>query len=118
MQLTNFYFLFLFFFAKVNRDLLFTLGSGETKSFDICLKIRSDYPVDLVSELLTRELPVIGEKNSLILKGPVFEGITKIEDGMMTLSIETECREADTHKVKLYVYGELQKLFAKNGIRI
>jgi len=46
------------------------------------------------------------------------EGITKIEDGMMTLSVETECRQADTHKVKLYVYGELQKLFARNGIRI
>ena len=54
----------------------------------------------------------------MILKGPAFEGITKIEDGMMTLSVETECRQADTHKVKLYVYGELQKLFARNGIRI
>ena len=54
----------------------------------------------------------------MILKGPAFEGITKIEDGMMTLSIETECQQADAYKVKLYVYGELQKLFSKNGIRI
>jgi hypothetical protein len=36
----------------------------------------------------------------------------------MTLSIETECRQADAGKVKLYINSELQKLFAKNGIRI
>ena len=55
---------------------------------------------------------------SKILRGPVFEGITEIEDGKMTLSIETECRQADAGKVKLYLNSELQKLFAKNGIRI
>ena len=86
--------------------------------FSIHFRLRSDYPVDLIRELLERELPAIGAQNSLIVKGPTFEGITKIEDGMMTLSVETECRQADTHKVKLYVYGELQKLFARNGIRI
>lgn len=92
--------------------------SRRNTAFDISFKIRSDYPVDLIRELLERELPAIGAKNSLIVKGPEFEGITKIEDGMMTLAVETECRQADTHKVKLYVYGELQKLFAKNGIRV
>ena len=92
--------------------------SRRSTVFNIRLRLRSDYPVELISELLARELPAIGEKNSMILKGPAFEGITKIEDGMMTLSIETECRQADAYKVKLYVYGELQKLFSKNGIRI
>jgi hypothetical protein len=67
------------------------------------LGLRSDYPVDLISELLERELPAIGEKNSMIVRGPEFEGITKIEDGKMTLSIETECRQADAGKVKLYL---------------
>jgi hypothetical protein len=82
------------------------------------LGLRSDYPVDLISELLERELPAIGAKNSMIVRGPVFEGITEIEDGKMTLSIETECRQADAGKVKPYLNSELQKLFAKNGIRI
>ena len=92
--------------------------SKKTTAFDIYIRIRSDYPVDVIRELLERELPAIGEKNDKILRGPVFEGITKIEDGRMTLSIETECRQADAHKVKLYLNSELQKLFAKNGIRI
>ncbi len=92
--------------------------SRRSTVFNIYFRIRSDYPVDLIRELLERELPAIGENNPQILKGPVFEGITNIEDGKMTLSIETECRQADAHKVKLYVNSELQKLFAKNGIRI
>lgn len=92
--------------------------SRRNTTFSTCFKIRSDYPVDLISELLEREFPVIGAKNSMIVRGPIFEGITKIEDGKMTLSIETECRQADAGKVKLYLNSELQKLFAKNGIRI
>ena len=92
--------------------------SRRNTAFDISFRIRSDYPVNLIRELLERELPAIGANNSLILKGPTFEGITKIEDGRMTISIETECRQADAKKVKLYVYGELQKLFAKNGIKV
>jgi hypothetical protein len=75
-------------------------------------------PLDVIRELLERELPEIGAKSDMILRGPEFEGITKIEDGRMTLAIETECRQADAHKVKLYLNSELQKLFAKNGIRI
>ena len=102
-----------------NKEIQTVINKSRRNTvFSIHFRLRSDYPIDLIRELLERELPAIGAQNSLIVKGPTFEGITKIEDGMMTLSVETECRQADTHKVKLYVYGELQKLFAKNGIRI
>ena len=102
-----------------NKEIQTVINKSRRNTvFSIHFRLRSDYPVDLIRELLERELPAIGAQNSLIVKGPAFEGITKIEDGMMTLSVETECRQADTHKVKLYVYGELQKLFARNGIRI
>ena len=92
--------------------------SKKNTVFDITVSIRSDYPVDVIRELLERELPEIGAKSDMILRGPEFEGITKIEDGRMTLSIETECRQDHAHKVKLYLNSELQKLFARNGIRI
>ena len=92
--------------------------SKKSTVFHIPIRIRSDYPVDVIRELLERELPEIGAKNGMILHGPEFEGITEIEDGRMTLAIETECRQADAHKVKVYLNSELQKLFAKNGIRI
>ena len=102
-----------------NKEIQTVINKSRRNTvFSIHFRLRSDYPIDLIRELLERELPAIGAQNSLIVKGPTFEGITKIEDGMMTLSVETECRQADTHKVKLYVYGELQKLFARNGIRI
>ena len=102
-----------------NKEIQTVINKSKKNTvFDISVSIRSDYPVDVIRELLERELPDIGAKNSLILRGPEFEGITQIEDGMMTLSIETECRQADAHKVKLYLNSELQKLFAKNGIRI
>lgn len=92
--------------------------SRENTVFSINLNIRSDYPIDVIRDLLDNHLPVIGASNSKILSGPDFIGITRIEDGRMTLSIETVCQQADVHKTRLYLTSELQKLFAKNGIRI
>ena len=92
--------------------------SRKDTEFTIDVSIRSDYPIDVIREILDRELPKIGARNNMILDGPKFQGITEIKDGKMTLAIETECRQADSFNVKLYVNSELQKLFAKNGIRV
>ena len=92
--------------------------SRENTVFDISVSVRPDAPVDEIRELLDRELPVIGAGNSKILRGPVFDGITRIRDGRMTLSIKTECKQADVYRTRLYINSELQKLFVKNGIKI
>ena len=102
-----------------NKEIKAVLNkSRKNTTFETAVRIRSDYPVEVIREMLDRELPAIGAGNALILRGPVFQGITKIEDGKMTLSIETECRQSDSFKVKVYVNSELQKLFARSGIRI
>ena len=103
-----------------NKEIKAVLNkSRKNTTFETAVRIRSDYPVEVIREMLDRELPArIGAGNSRVLGCPVFEGISQIEDGKMTLVIATECRQADYGKVKLYMNSELQKLFAKNGIRI
>ena len=102
-----------------NKEIKTVLNKSQKNTvFDFVFTIRSDYPVDVLRALLDRALPEIAAGNSRVLGCPVFEGISQIEDGKMTLVIATECRQADYGKVKLYMNSELQKLFAKNGIRI
>ena len=86
--------------------------------FKIAINIHSDHPVDEIREMLDRELPSISAMDDRILRGPVYEGITKIGNRSMTLSIATECRQSDYKKVMQFVNGELVKLFARNGIRV
>lgn len=92
--------------------------SRRNTVFSIPIIIHTEYRLDSIREMLERELPEIGSKNSIILSGPTFEGLTKIKNGKMTLSIAAECRQADVGKAKLYVTSELQKLFTRNGIKI
>ncbi len=92
--------------------------SRRNTVFSVPIIIPADYQLDMIRELLERELPAIGVQNSIILSGPTFEGLTKIKNGKMTLSIAAECRQADVGKSKLYLTSELQKLFTRNGIKI
>ena len=102
-----------------NKEINTVINKSQRNTvFSVPIIIPADYQLDSIRELLERELPQIGAQNSIILSGPTFEGLTKIKNGKMTLSIAAECRQADVGKSKLYLTSELQKLFTRNGIKI
>ena len=102
-----------------NKEISTVINKSRRNTvFSVPIIIQTDYQLDSIREILERELPEIGARNSIILSGPTFEGLTKIKNGRMTLSIAAECRQADVGKAKLYLTSELQKLFTRNGIRI
>ena len=102
-----------------NKEISTVINKSRRNTvFSVPIIIQTDYQLDSIRELLERELPQIGAQNSIILSGPTFEGLTKIKNGKMTLSIAAECRQADVGKSKLYLTSELQKLFTRNGIKI
>ena len=102
-----------------NKEISTVINKSRRNTvFSVPIIIPADYQLDSIRELLERELPEIGARNSIILSGPTFEGLTKIKNGKMTLSIAAECRQADVGKSKLYLTSELQKLFTRNGIKI
>ena len=82
-------------------------------------------PLDKVEELLTRELPLIGEKNDKIEAGPFYSGVRDVESfnhyartTVYTLSISAMCEELDIRKVRKYILRELLLLFDREGIEI
>ena len=102
-----------------NKEISTVINKSRRNTvFSVPIIIQTDYQLDSIREILERELPEIGANSSIILSGPTFEGLTKIKNGRMTLSIAAECRQADVGKAKLYLTSELQKLFTRNGIRI
>lgn len=102
-----------------NKEINTIINKSQRNTvFSIDVVISSDYQVDEIREILDRELPAIGARDERILSGPVFDGITKIGYRNMTLSIVTECRQEDCYKVRLFVNSEIEKVFARNGIRI
>ena len=102
-----------------NKEISTVINKSRRNTvFSVPIIIQTDNQLDSIREILARELPAIGTNNSIILSGPTFEGLTKIKNGRMTLSIAAECRQADVGKAKLYLTSELQKLFTRNGIKI
>ena len=80
--------------------------------------ISSEISIEELEQMLSRELPRIGDKIPAIVSGPTYKGVTQLGKGTMTISILTECKEADYHKVQRSVNRELQSLFKSNGISI
>ena len=82
------------------------------------ITISSDNSIDELEEMLSRELPGIGKRHPEIVSGPTYKGISAIGKGTITITILTECKEADYHHVQRTVNKELHRLFAGQGIKI
>ena len=87
------------------------LSSRVICEFDLS----SEYPADSVKAMLEAELPGVGQTDRRILSGPVYNGITKIGNGTMTLSVSAECSEEDCDYVRDRLYTSLQQIFRKHG---
>ena len=81
--------------------------------------------LEQVEELLTRELPLIGQKSDLIISGPDFGGIVKVSgsgkfrDGKnITVCIGYTCQERDSHAVKKFVAREFFLLCEREEIEL
>ncbi len=102
-----------------NRDITMSTNMTRMNSLCVCeFAVSAEYSIDDIEAMLQRELPVIGEKDRRILKGPVYNGIVALEGGTMTLSVTAECREQDISDVHRLINRSLQQIFTRNGYRI
>ena len=74
--------------------------------------------LEYVNEVLERELPLIAEKDSRILEGPINLGISGLEERRATLTVIAYCREKDIHKLNRFLNEEVLDIFYRNGIRV
>ena len=102
-----------------NREIRSIQNRTEQNSRVICeVVVSSAIPADDIEKLLNAELPGVGRADRRILSGPVYNGITRIGDGTMTLSVSAECREEDYSFVRDRLNASLQRIFMEHGLSI
>ena len=100
-----------------NRDVKNVLNMTRLNSWlPIEVTIPASESLDKVEAILDEQLPQIGKQIKEIIRGPYYYGVLAINKGNMTLSILTECREEDYHKVQRKLNKELLNLFKQNNI--
>ncbi|MBR5049664.1 MAG: mechanosensitive ion channel family protein [Erysipelotrichaceae bacterium] len=79
-----------------------------------------EYGQDLnyVNEVLDRELPLLKEKDSRILEGPINLGISELGERRATLTVIAYCAEKHVHKLDRFLNEEILQIFYRNGIRV
>ncbi|MBQ1415142.1 MAG: hypothetical protein IIY92_04325, partial [Lachnospiraceae bacterium] len=87
--------------------------------------VNADESLLRLEELLNRELPSIGRKNSKIVEGPYLLGVTSLSGcelgvplQILTLSIDAVVKQKDSYDVKLYLNREIHLLFEREGVKL
>ncbi|MBQ6654480.1 MAG: mechanosensitive ion channel family protein [Erysipelotrichaceae bacterium] len=74
--------------------------------------------LDYVNEVLARELPLLKERDSRIIEGPVNLGISELGERRATLTVIAYCAEKHVHKLTRFLNEEVLQIFYRNGIRV
>ncbi len=102
-----------------NRDVKNVLNlSRRNCRYTIDITIGYDQPLQQVEEILSRELPIIGESIDEIVSGPRYRGVTDIGNGGMKLTIVAECKEKNYGKVRSRLNREIRLMLEKYGVSI
>lgn len=99
--------------TAILRKLRALIGWNQISAKESLLKLE---------ELLKRELPEIGSRNSKIKKGPILLGVMGLSGTMYTpllkLAIEVMIDQKDEGAVTTYLYREIRLLCEREGIEL
>ena len=100
-----------------NSDVRNVINMSRLNSwYPLEVTIPNDQPLEEVEAILEQQLPVIGEKIKEIINGPYYYGVLSFKKDSITLSILSECREENYHKVQRKLNKEIYDLFRKQNI--
>ncbi len=102
-----------------NSDISGVLNmTKETSIAWITIDIEYGQDIDYVEAVLNRDLPALKEKNTKILDGPSYVGVTELGASGVTIGIMAKCSEKDVRGVNRYLNKEVLQIFYKNGINV
>lgn len=90
--------------------------SRQNSRYHMTIAIPYDQPMDKIKEMLDKELPAISREMGELADGPVYQGITGLDSGYVSLGFYAECAEEDMDEVCDKVNGAIKALFEKHGI--
>ena len=102
-----------------NSDISGVLNMTKEASLAVT-NIEIEYGQDLeyVEAVLRRDLPVLKEKNPMILSGPEYAGVSGLHGSGVELRIFTYCNEKDIMPINRFMNREVYQIFVRNGISI
>ena len=107
------------FVTYSNRDIKSIKNRTQMNTRVICeLVISSGVSAQELEQMLKTEIPGIGKTDGRIVNGPVYNGITALGNGTMTLSVSAECRDEDYFYVRDKLNVSLQRIFREHGYSI
>ena len=81
-------------------------------------QIRYEEKLEAVEEILREELKNVKDKSPLILNGPAYIGVSKLDESGVVLKTATRCHEACRLKVEREVNHIVYTIFQKNNISV
>lgn len=101
-----------------NQSVKSYMKKADDAAIIINLTVAGTQPLEEIEEMLSRELPKIGEMLPELILGPVYAGVTKIDYRRVTISIVAKCLQKDSYNVTNRLTRELKRVFDKNGLQI
>ncbi|MBQ6343478.1 MAG: mechanosensitive ion channel [Anaerolineaceae bacterium] len=83
--------------------------SRELSKFKVFVDLPVFLPLDMVTEYLERELPVIRKELPMIVTGPTFGGITELDRDRMKILIFGQCLEKDQFQVSVNMNRKIKE---------
>ena len=81
---------------------------------DVNVTVGEDLPY--IENMLKRELPVIAERQPMILDGPFYRGVVNLTETTMTLRIVARCSEKNRAALERNLKREMRILFTRHNI--
>ncbi len=102
-----------------NSDISGVLNMTKEASIaSASISIEYGQDIEYVEAVLKKELPLLKEKNTNILDGPTYLGITSLGDSGVTILVIAKAFEKDVRGVNRYLNRELLQIFYRNGINV
>lgn len=77
-----------------------------------------DVPVELIENLIEKELPKMAKEIPGIVEGPFYKGISEYKDSNCTLMLLARCKENDRFQIERDINRMYRAMLVRNGIDI
>ena len=102
-----------------NSEISGVLNMTKEASIAMCtISIEYGQDIDYVEEILRRELPLLRARNSDILDGPNYLGVSDLGESGVDLLITCKCSERNIRGVIRFLNKELLQIFYRNDINV
>ena len=81
---------------------------------DVNITVGEDLPY--IENMLKRELPIIAERQPMVLDGPFYRGVVNLTESTMTLRIVARCSEANRAALERNLTREMRLLLTRHNI--